>query len=101
MTYTLKDYYKRIRSNGATAARAYELAKQNFDKQREYNEAWQAGNQFADKGSELSTIRKATIELLQAIKNKQSEPIICKAISAQINRQLADYSNLKKERAKI
>ncbi len=84
------------------AARAADrIAEKTAESEREYNEAWQAGNDYAEKGEELSTIRKATIELLQAIKNKQSEPVICKAIRSQINSQLAEYSELKNKRADL
>ena len=83
------------------ARSADQFAEREAENQREYNEAWQAGNQYARKGEDLSTLRKATIELLKAIKNKQSEPVICKAIRSQINSQLAEYINLKKSRFEL
>lgn len=83
------------------ARSADQFAEREAENQREYNEAWQAGNQYAGKGEDLSSLRKATIELLQAIKNKQSEPVICKAIRSQINSQLAEYSELKKSRFEL
>lgn len=63
MAYTLKDYFKRIRENGATATRAMELARKNMEAKRplydiprrafvEYNKPFDGAARYVENPSE-------------------------------------------------
>ena len=99
----LKDSYNDWQTYDAAldAARcADDLAKYAAESEREYQAAWQAGNQWADKRGEISTERKALIELLRErrkVKGIDGVPSICSALTSQVRNMLQGIRDLQAE----
>ena len=89
------------------AARAADrLAERYAEESREYDEAWQAGDHYADLAREVATLRKEALELIQEAKQaagtmRNAFPALCSAIRASIQGALAEIRELREKRAKL
>jgi hypothetical protein len=85
------------------ARAANRLAELMAEESRAYDEAWQAGNRFADLGREVQELRRdllATIrEAKQAAKTLRGTfPALCETIQASIQETLTEIRNLRGKR---
>lgn len=85
---------------------ADKLAERAAEKEREYQEAWRAGNDYAEAGEELSQERKATLELIRDMKKTRSTdkhvyPSICAALQSTVRDNLRTIAQLKAKRATL
>ena len=86
------------------AYRADHIAQQEAESAREYNEAWQAGNQYADTVTEIKDARVHVMELIKAVKKHrgdQFERIICQTLKDNVSSWLRDIAKLKAKRDQL
>jgi len=90
------------------AARAADLiAEARADEQRQYNEAWQAGSEYADLKTEISSNRRALIELIR--ERKELCRLVCgtsvehtaHAVLKEIRRLLQAVRDAQRKRADL
>jgi hypothetical protein len=86
------------------AFRADSIAQRNAEREREYNEGWQAGARWVDLGEQIATERRATIELIQEMKAERQNverPHICATLRNAVARALRDIEKMRKEREEL
>ncbi len=88
------------------ARAANRLAELMAEDSREHDEAWQAGNRFADLGREVQELRRdllATIrEAKEAAKTLRGTfPKLCETLQSSIRRELRDVRKLRGKRAEL
>lgn len=92
------------RDKTAAAYAANKLAETNAAIERHYNEAWQAGAQYADIVAEIQETRKETHDLLLAVKAERQRavaPVICNTLRASIKQGLYAVKALRQKRDKL
>lgn len=92
-------------SDARNAARhADKMAESAAEKEREYNEAYDAGRDYEYLGEQLSSERKATLELIRDMKAQRARgatPAICNALAGVIKSSLREIARLKEKRAQL
>jgi hypothetical protein len=88
------------------ARAANRLAELFAEESREYDEAWQAGNHYADLARNVATLRREALELIQEAKQaagtmRNAYPALYSAIRASIQGMLAEIQELREKRAKL
>jgi hypothetical protein len=89
------------------ARNADSLTERIAEREREYNEAWQAGSQWSDLGDEIAKEREFTLALLvesrpeRHAKRETATPHICEAIRATVRCAVAHIAEMRKERAEL
>lgn len=91
------------------AARAADqMAERAAEKEREYNNAWQAGNLFADLGEEIKRQRESVRALLSERRKAMASgedgagfKAICDVIRRSVSSSLADIQGARDKRAKL
>lgn len=86
------------------ALRADSIAEREAEKEREYNEQWQAGARWSDLGEQCADIRRELLALLGEMKAERkargaSGETICKTLRAAVRNMLADIEKMRGERA--
>lgn len=85
------------------ASAADDHAKTDAEQEREYQTAWRAGQEWAEKGEEIATARKEALAILaerRAVKGVQA-PALCKAIRAKVESLLDTIREAREEREKL
>lgn len=75
------------------------------EKEREYNEAWQAGSRYAALGDDLGTMRADLRSLLSEMREERGRdkerPSLCAALRSHIRTMLSDMDSARRERADL
>lgn len=86
------------------------MAERDAEKEREYNEAWQAGSRYAEAGEEIKQGRKAARRIIGALREamKNTAPftpetvkVICDNIRAGLRRELRGMQEAREERKEL
>jgi hypothetical protein len=88
------------------ARQADSIAMCNAERERGYNEGWQAGARWADLGEQIATERRETLELLSEMKAERkareaTAPTICATLRKVVARSIRDIAKMRKERADL
>lgn len=85
------------------ARRADQLAEYYAKAEREYQAAWGAGQQWADKGQEVADTRATLLAVLAERKNVDGSraPGVCALLRAKVGDMLETIAELREERAKL
>ena len=73
------------------------------ESEREYHDAWQAGNHFADLGQEIAQHRKSALALIAEIKraSKQFPPAICAVLRDHVESHLESIREAREKRDEL
>ena len=99
--------YKDSQAVRDCAYRADGIAEKMAESERDYQEAWQAGSEYAYKVEEIQSLREKVWSLLREIKafrlvrNGDSMPAICNTLRTAIGGCLDDINTLREERDKL
>lgn len=89
------------------AMRGDGIAERDAEREREYNEAWQAGNEWSELGDEIAETRQETLALLVESRPERrkaretSTPHLCAAVRREIERGVKRIAKLRKRRAEL
>lgn len=85
------------------AARAADhFAEHSAEESREYNDAWQAGSDYAALGAEVKEHRQNALALLREIKSHGAfPPAICATLRAHVLSCINDIASLRRRRAEL
>lgn len=80
------------------------IAEKHAEREREYNEAWRAGSDYADAGETIKRERRQCLGLLAAMrieKARGAAPAICDVLRSQVQRHIAAIQQARREREKL
>lgn len=80
------------------------IAERDAERDREYNEAWQAGSRYAAMGESLQTLRRNTIRLIREIRDASAVPFppaICATLRRAVSQAWTEHVRLVRERAEL
>lgn len=80
------------------------MAELAAEKEREYQESWQAGKSFACAGDDLKTVRADTIALISAIRKERQRgapSVICDALRSKVREYVREAQKLRERRAAL
>lgn len=89
------------------AARAADsMAQHAAEEERDYQAAWQAGTQWAEKGEEIAALKREAVQLLQERREARKAgamayPAMCEGLRKLISGIVADIAEKREERAKL
>jgi hypothetical protein len=86
------------------ARHADSIAEKQAEEEREYNEAWRAGSDYAEELQGIKETRRACLELISAIKKERARgaaPVICNALREQVKAHLRIIGKAKKHAAEL
>jgi len=91
----------RIHESSDAARAANGMAKTAAEQERDYQEAWQNGSDWAEAGEELDSIRGQLRDILAERKRAAGAalPALCRAITERVGQLLAERAELRDKRA--